>query len=136
MQHSEYLSKGDETTLKRIPFEITGLSFILSIVLFLLFDIITGLLALGGGLLSAAGFIWLRQSITQFLSFGRKRAIRYVVLFYILRVLLILGIFFIIILFFSQKVLAFAGGFSTMIPVFLVEAIRAYITSKDGRIRT
>ena len=52
-----------------------------------------------------------------------KKKISSLFLFYGLRLVLIIGLFFIIILFFSKKVLAFAAGFSMIIPVFFAEAV-------------
>ncbi|MBA7698591.1 hypothetical protein ES703_107269 [subsurface metagenome] len=52
---------------------------------------------------------------------------------YVLRIVLILGIFFIIIFFFSEKIIAFAVGFSTMLPVFLVEAALALSKMKQWK---
>ena len=60
-----------------------------------------------------------QQSQTQQ---SQKKALRLALPFYILRIVLILGIFFIIIFFFSKKILAFVVGFSTLVPVFLAEA--------------
>jgi hypothetical protein len=55
--------------------------------------------------------------------FDKKKALRSALALYGIRLVLILAIFFIIIFFFSRNIIAFAAGFSTMIPVFLAEAI-------------
>jgi hypothetical protein len=46
---------------------------------------------------------------------------------------LICGVFFIIILLFPRKILAFGAGFSTVIPVFLAEAVGALLRMKTWK---
>jgi len=46
---------------------------------------------------------------------------------------LIIGIFFIIIFFFSKKILSFVVGFSMIIPVFLIEAAGALSKLKQWK---
>jgi hypothetical protein len=67
------------------------------------------------------------------LSSISKKAIRSTLTFYLLRIVLILGIFFIIIFFFSNKILAFVVGFSTLVPVFLAEAVIALSKMKQWK---
>jgi ABC-type multidrug transport system fused ATPase/permease subunit len=55
--------------------------------------------------------------------FNKKKALRSALALYGIRLVLILAIFFIIIFFFSRNIIAFVAGFSTMIPVFLAEAV-------------
>jgi len=62
-----------------------------------------------------------KKGAVPFFQFKKKALISGLFL-YALRLLLILAIFFIIILLFSKKVIAFAVGFSIIIPVFLAEA--------------
>lgn len=83
----------------------------------------SALLVFAGGILAAINFIWMKQAISRFLYTGKKKAMRSGIAVYGLGLLLILGIFFIIILFFSEKILAFAAGFSALIVVFLGEAV-------------
>jgi len=52
-----------------------------------------------------------------------KKALRSALILYGIRLVLIIAIFFIIIFFFSRNIIAFVAGFSTMVPVFLVEAV-------------
>ncbi len=113
----------EERILKRIPGEILALSFVLAVGAWIVFDGVSALLCLAGGILAAINFIWMKQAISRFIYTGKKKAIRSGIAVYGLRLLLILGIFFIIILFFSEKIFAFAAGFSTLIVVFLGEAI-------------
>ena len=120
---NENLAREEERILKRIPMEIILLSLVLAIGIWIVFDGVSGLLFFAGGILAAINFIWIKQAITRFLYTGKKKAMRSGIAVYGLRLLLILGIFFIIILFFSEKILAFAAGFSTLIVVSLGEAV-------------
>jgi len=89
----------------------------------IIFDLLTAILVLAGGCLSVISFIWLRQALSKFLLLGRKKALKSAALLYVLCLLLILAIFSIIIFFFSNKIIAFAVGFSMIIPVFFMEAV-------------
>ena len=62
-----------------------------------------------------------------------KKAILSTLLFYSLRLVLILAIFFIIIFFFSKNIIAFIVGFSTVVPVFMVEAAAMLIRLKKWK---
>lgn len=119
----ESLAEEEERILKRIPQEIFLLSFVLAIGTWIVFDGMSALLVFAGGILAAINFIWMKQVIPRFLYTGKKKAMRAGIAVYGLGLLLILGIFFIIILFFSEKILAFAAGFSALIVVFLGEAV-------------
>jgi len=119
----ENLAGEEERILKRIPLEIILLSLVLAIGAWIVFDGVSALLFFAGGILAAINFIWMKQAISRFLYTGKKKAMRFGIAVYGLRLLLILGIFFIIILFFSEKILAFAAGFSTLVVVFMCEAV-------------
>jgi hypothetical protein len=123
----------DEKILRRIPAEIILLTFMMALGVWILFDVITAAFVLLGGILAAVGFIWLRQSVTKFLFSGKKKALRTGILIYSLRLVLIIAIFFIIILFFSKEIFALVAGFSTIILVFLVEAIIALSSLKQWK---
>lgn len=117
------LAREEERILKRIPQEIVLLSLVLAVGTWIVFDGVSAALVFAGGILAAINFIWMRQAISGFLFSGKKKALRSGIAIYSIRLLLILSIFFIIILFFSEKILAFAAGFSTLIVVFLLEAV-------------
>jgi len=129
----------EENILRRIPIEITALSVLIALVAVPLFDPLTGLIVLAGGALAALSFLWLKQTVSRALQFknggspSKGKAIRSTLAFYILRIVLILGIFFIIIFFFSNKILAFVVGFSTLVPVFLAEAAIALSKMKQWK---
>ena len=135
----------EERILRRIPLEIAILSFIIALFSLLFFSPLTALFILAGGVFSAVSFIWLKQNISKlillkngcspseekglspFLPPVSKKAILSTLLFYSLRLVLILAIFFIIIFFFSKNIIAFIVGFSTVVPVFMVEAVSMLI---------
>ncbi len=139
----------EEKILRRIPFEILVLSFVIALASIFLLNPLTALFILTGGAFSALSFIWLKQSISRLFLlksgetgdiskrnrdrhlkeeepgpfFDKKKALRSALALYGIRLVLIIAIFFIIIFFFSRNIIAFVAGFSTMVPVFLAEAI-------------
>jgi hypothetical protein len=123
----------DERILRRIPGEILILSAVLALAVGFLFDPLTAVLFFAGGALAAAGFLWLKQSLTRFLLRDRAGALRSGILLYILRLALICAVFFIIILLFPGKILAFGAGFSTIILVFLAEGVGALLRMKTWK---
>ena len=129
---SPFLSD-EEKILRRIPLEIVALSCLLALIAFPLFNALTALLIISGGALATLSFLWLKQTISKFLIPDKKKAIRIALPFYVLRIVLILGIFFIIIFFFSNKIIAFVVGFSTLVPVFFVEATIALSKMKQWK---
>lgn len=124
----------DERFLKRIPLEIAGLSAVLAVPAALLFDLPTGLFFFAGGLISALGFAWLKQSLTRLLSKGIRGARRSGILLYALRLVLICAVFFLIILLYPKKIFAFVAGFSTVVPVSLAEAVRGLLQLRKWKV--
>lgn len=120
----------EEKILRRIPLEIVALAAVFSIGAALLFDPLTGLLLFAGGLLSALSFQWLKGSLSRVLDRGKARALKAGLAIYALRFLLILAAFFLIILLFPRKLVAFAAGFSAVIPVIGAEAAVALVRMK------
>jgi hypothetical protein len=123
----------DERILRRIPGEILVLSALLAVPVAFFFGPPAGLLFFGGGALAALGFLWLKQSLTRVLLRERAGALRSAVLLYGLRLVLIWGGFFIIILLFPKKILAFGAGFSVLILVMLAEGVRALLLMKTWK---
>jgi len=115
----------EEKIFKRIPKEILILSLVLSVGAFIIFDLLSSVLLLFGGVTAVLSFIWLKSSITKLLAQGKKKAVKSAALLYGFRLVLIIAIIFIIIFFFQNKVLAFAAGFSTIIVVLLIEGAAA-----------
>ncbi len=124
-QPQPFADPTEERIIRRIPFEIAGLAALLGLGAALLFDPLTGAVFAGGGFLSALSFLWLKRALVSVLGRERSRALRAGILLYALRFLLILGVFVLIILLIPAKLIAFAAGFSTVIPVFLVETVLA-----------
>jgi ATP synthase I chain len=123
----------EDRLLRRIPLEIAVAAALLGAGAALLFDPATGLFVLAGGLVSALGFAWLKRSLTRFLTRNVQGARRAGVLLYALRVVLICAIFFLIILLYPKKILAFVAGFSTVVPVSLAVAIRGLLQLKKWK---
>jgi hypothetical protein len=123
----------EERLLRRIPLEIAVVAAGLGLVAAGLFDPLTGLFVLAGGLFSALGFAWLKQSLTRFLARGVQGARRSGVLMYVLRLVLICAVFFLIILLYPKKILAFVAGFSTVVPVSLAVAVRGLLQLKKWK---
>ncbi len=150
----------EEKILRRIPFEILVLSFVIALVSLLLLTPLTALFILVGGAFSALSFIWLKQAVSrlfllksgetvkngdrhlkeeepvpifQSAFFDKKKALRSALALYGIRLVLILAIFFIIIFFFQKNIIAFVAGFSTMVPVFLAEAVAGLSRMKQWK---
>jgi len=123
----------EEPFLRRIPYEIAGLSALLAVPAAFLFDAATGLFVLAGGVFSALGFAWLKQSLTRLLARGVRGARRSGALIYALRLVLICAVFFLIILLYPKKILAFVAGFSTVVPVALAEAVRGLLQLRQWK---
>jgi hypothetical protein len=100
----------------------------------LLFSLRTSLFILAGGLFSAVSFIWMKTALTRFLGTDRRRAVRSGLLFYLLRLFLLLAVFSIIILLFPGMILAFVAGFSSLILAFLIEAAMAVSQMKQWKV--
>ena len=117
----------EERILRRIPVEILAASAVLALPAMLLFDLPTGLVFFAGGALSALGFAGLKQSLTRFLAREKKGALRSGIILYALRLVLICGVFFLIILVYPKKIIAFGAGFSMLVLVSLIEGVRALL---------
>jgi hypothetical protein len=121
----------EELVLRRIPFEIAALSLVSGLAAALLFDPLTGLFVLAGGLFSALSFIWLKSVLSRTLNLGKSRALKTGIALYALRFLLIFAAFFLIMLLYPNKLIAFAAGFSAVVPVFGAEAAAALVRVKS-----
>jgi len=121
------LAHGEERILKRIPKEIIILAALIAVPVGLIFDWQASFLFLAGGGFAALNFVWMKKAVSLFLNRAKKKALLFAAAGYALRLLLILGLFWIIISFFSKRILAFAGGFSILLPIFFFEAIITYM---------
>lgn len=122
-----------EKFLRRIPRGILLSAALLGLVTAFLFDLLTALVFLFGGVLSASSFIWLKKSLRRFLGRDRTKALRSGFLLYLSRLILICAAFFFIIVLFPRKILAFAAGFSLLVPVFLIEGAGALFRMKTWK---
>ena len=129
----EMADSSEEKILRRVPLETLICTIVVSTTGFFLFDYLIALLVFAGGLFSMLNFYWLKQTISKAISPDKKKSLRSAIPLYIVRILLILAIFFIIIIFFSNKILAFVVGFSMIIPVFLIEAFRELAKLKQWK---
>ena len=123
----------EERILRRIPVEILAASAVLALPAGLLFDLPTGLIFFAGGAFAALGFAWLKQSLTRFLARERKGALRSAIILYALRLVLICAVFSLIILLYPRKILAFGAGFSMIVPVSLLEGVRALLLMRTWK---
>ncbi|MGD0781351.1 MAG: ATP synthase subunit I [Candidatus Aminicenantales bacterium] len=122
----------EEKIIRRIPFEVAAAAGLLAIPAVLLFSPLTGVFFLAGGLVSAVSFIWLKSALARVLAGDKAKAVRTGIALYAVRFLLIFGVFFLIILLYPKKLIAFVAGFSTVIPVFLGEAALALARLKSA----
>ena len=123
----------EERILRRIPWEILAISFLITLIFFILFKPFTALFVLVGGGSASLSFIWFKTSLNKILIPEKKKALKSGLVLYSLRLLLLLTLFFIIIIFFSEKIIAFAVGFSTIILVLMVEAFIGLIELKKWK---
>jgi hypothetical protein len=123
----------EEKILRRIPFEVLITAAVLGLLTVPLFDPLTGLFFFAGGGLAVLGFLWLKRSLTRILLKGKAQAMRSGIFLYAARFVLILAVFFFIIFVYPKKLLAFAAGFSTVIPVFLGETVVALARMKQWK---
>jgi hypothetical protein len=123
----------EEQVLRRIPLEVPIIAFVLAVIAILFFTPVTGVFILAGGVFSALSFVWLKKALTRFLGPDRRRAVRSGLVFYLLRLLLLLAVFSIIILLFPRMILAFVAGFSSLILAFLAEAAMAVSQMKQWK---
>ncbi|HUU37252.1 MAG TPA: ATP synthase subunit I [Candidatus Desulfaltia sp.] len=124
----------EEKVLRRIPLEILLIAALIALLALFFFTPLTSLFILAGGLLSAASFVWLKTALNRFLGPDRRRAVRSGLVFYLLRLFLLLAVFSIIILLFPRMILAFVAGFSSLILAFLIEAALAVSQMKKWKV--
>jgi len=127
------MNTDDEKILKRIPLETSAVGLLMGFAAVPFFGPLAGLLVFAGGLVSALSFIQIKGALTRFLTSDRSKTVRSGIVQYFLRLFLLIGVFFIIIFLFSRMVLAFAAGFSAVIPVFLVETAVALARAKQWK---
>lgn len=123
----------EERILRRVPLEILAAGAAAGLIALPFFGGSTALFVFAGGALASLGFLWMKVSLTRFLRRERRAALRSGVLIYLVRFVLILAVFSLIILLFPGKILAFAAGFSVLVPVFLIEGVFALLRMKTWK---
>src|SRR5512140_3148403 len=78
-------------------------------------------------------FVWLKQSLTRVLSREKKGALRSGILLHALRIVLICAVFFLIIVVYPKKIIAFVAGFSSVVPIVLVEGVRGLLLMRTWK---
>jgi hypothetical protein len=124
----------EETVLHRIPREVLLIAALGALLGLIVFSLMTGLFILAGGLFSAASFVWLKTALNRILGPDRRKAVRSGLVFYLLRLFLLLAVFSIIIVLFPRMILAFVAGFSSLILAFLIEAWLAVSQMKKWKV--
>lgn len=123
----------EEAVLGRVPWEILAASAALGLGAALLFSPLDGLFVLVGGSTAALGFAGMRKGLARVLSDEKRKALGSGLRLFGLRFVLILLVLSSIILAQPKKLVAFAAGFSTVIPVFLLEALRALSRTRSWK---
>lgn len=123
----------EEAILRRVPLEIAAAGALMGLLAVPFFGAPTALFVAAGAALAALGFLWMKTALTRLLLRGRKGALRTGALVYAARLVLILAVFFLIILFFPGRILAFAAGFSAPVPVFLIEGAVALLRAEKWK---
>jgi len=123
----------EERVLRRIPLEVPIIAFVLAVIALLFFTPLTGVFIMAGGVFSALSFVWMKKALLRFLGPERRRAVRSGLVFYLLRLILLLAVFSIIILLFPRMILAFVAGFSSLILAVLAEATMALSRMKQWK---
>jgi hypothetical protein len=123
----------EERILRRIPFETLAAAAGIGLLVGLFFGPLSGLLFFAGGALASLGIVSLKRSLGRILAREKPGALRTGILFYLLRLALLLAAFFLIIWAFPERIVAFAAGFSTVIPVFGAEAALALARFKEWK---
>ncbi len=116
----------EEAILGRIPWEILAGAVALGAATAFVFGALDGAFVLGGGAVSALGFLGMKKGLERVLAREKGKVLAAGLRLLGLRFVLILLILSLIILNQPTKLVAFAAGFSIVIPVFLVEALRAF----------
>lgn len=109
--------------LKRLPWEILILAFLMALIIGLIFDFLSALLCLAGGVVSCLSFLWIKKSVSLYLTSRPGRRLGRLIGFQLLRLGLIALIFLTIIYFFSSRALAFIAGLAALLLAIAAEMI-------------
>ena len=123
----------EEAVLRRVPLEVLAAALVLGLGTALVFGPVHGLFVLAGGAVAALGFAGMKSGLTRVLARGGGKALRSGLGLFGLRLMLILLILSFIILTQPRELPAFAVGFSAVLPVFFLEALRALARSRSWK---
>lgn len=118
----------EEKLVKRVSFAGLGISIFLSLLVLIFHSAISSLFTLSGGILSVFFFILLKGIAYKFIE---KRSFIYILL-YILRLALIGGTFYAIIIISKREILYFFIGFLSIIFAIMMEGIVQFLKLKKG----
>lgn len=118
----------EDKLVRRVSFNGLAVSIFLSLLVFIFHKATSSLFTLSGGILSIFFFILLKGIAFKFLE---KRSILYVLL-YILRLALIICIFYAIILISRKEILYFFIGFLSIIFAIMMEGVIQFVKLKRG----
>ncbi len=123
----------ETAVLRRVPLEILAVTLVLGLGAALLFGPLQGLFVLVGGAVSALGFAGMKGGLDRVLARRGGRALRSGLGLFGLRLVLILLILSLIIFTQPRALPAFATGFSAILPVVFLEALRALARSRSWK---
>lgn len=118
----------DEKLVKRVTLVGFGISVFLSLLVLIFHRPISSLFTLSGGILSVFFFILLKGITYKFIE---KRSFIYILL-YILRLALIGGTFYAIIILSKREILYFFMGFLSIILAIMMEGVVQFLKLKRG----
>ena len=113
-----------DSSVRRVPVQTVVLGVLAGLITGIIADLLSGVLVLGGAILSSLGFIALKSFVNKYLPSDKARVLPRAIILYLLRLVLICLVFLIIIFYFKNKVLAFAAGFSLVLVSVAIEAVR------------
>lgn len=112
--------------LQRLPYEILILAALMALIVGLIFDFLSALLCLAGGVVSCLSFLWIKKSVSFYLISKHSRRLGGLIGFQLLRLGLIALIFLTIIYFFSSRALAFMAGLAALLLAIAGEMIFSF----------
>lgn len=113
-QAKDWTNDLENRILRRLPLEILIVAALMTLIIGIIFDPLSALLCLAGGVISCLSFLWLKKSISLYLTSGHDRRLGRLIGFQLLRLGLIALIFLTIIYFFSRRALAFMAGLAAL----------------------
>lgn len=113
----------ENKVLERLPREILFLSVLMALIIGIIFDPLSALLCLAGGIVACFSFLWLKKSVSLYLASSHDRRLGRLIGFQLLRLGLIALIFLTIIYLFFSRALAFMVGLAALLLAMAGEMI-------------